>query len=207
MKNLDKDINIISLLILSMFFITFSILSHFISSYFIEIKECIFIPSTITYMLCFSILEYLAVTQKKKIVLSLIIMEFICVFIYSIIIIFMLEVPDKYVFVDKEHYVTVFSPFKVMFFSNLIGVTFSYLCIYFVFNNIFLKNNDFLKTAFVTNFFLIIIYTPITDWLAFGHLNLNITNLILTNIITNLIFISIYTMVFRYFLLRRKYDL
>ncbi|WGM13878.1 hypothetical protein QE197_25575 (plasmid) [Arsenophonus nasoniae] len=204
MKNLDN--NTIFLLFISMIFITFSLSSHLICFYLLNIGGFILIPSTVTYMLCFSILEYLSVTQNKKIVLSLIIIEFICIFIFSIISIIILEIPEKFVLINKEDYYYVLSPFKIMFISNLMGVTLSYLCIYFIFNSEFFKKYNFLMTAFITNLFLIVIYTPITNWFAFNKFNLDMFNLTITNIITNLFFISLYTMIFKYFVIKGKYN-
>lgn len=204
MKNSDNDT--ISLLFISMIFITLSLSSHLICFYFLNIDGIIFIPSTITYMFCFSILEYLSFTQKRKIVISIIAIEFICIFIFSLISMIILEIPEKYILIEKKDYYTVLSPFKIMFISNLIGVTLSYLSIFFVFNSSFFKKYDFLMTAFITNIFLVFIYTPITNWLAFNNLNLNMFNLTITNIITNLFFISVFTMIFKYFVMKGKYN-
>lgn len=182
---MNKYFEQMKLLIVSSLVITTSITSHLISFNLIYIKEIAFIPSSVSYMLVFSLMDYLSASHNRKIVITLIIMESLANLIFILFVKATLILTGTSPLSSSLNQLLFY--FSDMYLSNLLGSLVALIANYILFNILYKKNN-FFTSSLVSSLFLILVYTPITDYFAFSNYgDINYFSLITVNILTNVL--------------------
>ncbi len=175
------------LMIIVSVIITVSVASHIISNNIYDFYGLIFIPSSITYMLVLALLDYLSAFYSRKIVITMIIIECFT----NALFLFVIKTSISYNLTSLSPLTSSLSNlsyyFGRMYFANMTGILLALLANYYIFSYLYKKMN-FLASSLVSSSLLLFIYTPITDYLAFGTIvDLNSNYLISFNLLTNLI--------------------
>ncbi|KOE79484.1 hypothetical protein ACS86_17865 [Vibrio alginolyticus] len=182
----------LNIIIISLF-ITLSITSHTIAYKIFEFNGFDIIPSSLTYMLCFVIIDIFATINKREAIYTLIVIESISniIFIIYANLVSILPSPD-YVLLD-DCYKEIFRPVFYLYVANIIG---SLLALIIDFNlfKMFYERMGFFRSSMLSSFVTISFYTIITDILAFKNIYPEAyISLTINNIITNFMFIFIFT--------------
>lgn len=173
-------------------FICLSMVSHLIAFRLVEIWGVPLFPSSLTYMMCFVIIDILATYNTVKFLWMVVIIESAANLILITTSHQVIYAPHPNFFTDADAYVVVFSPIVTLYVSNLIGsfIGFALNTILFIF---FLKAKklSFIISSFLSSFIVVIIYTTTTDYLSFSsQYPKQVTDLTLFNIISNLAVIA-----------------
>ncbi len=164
-----------------------SIASHIICFDFISAGGLILIPSSPTYMLVLALLDFLAVSFNRKIVFCTILMESVINAILLLIVRLCLLFQDSSKYTLSHYMNELISGYSNMYVANLTGSLTAFLINFFIFN-FFYRRKGFFASSVISSVILLLIYTPITDYLAFSKLSFSsLTGVIVTNIITNII--------------------
>lgn len=197
----------IKLVIIISSVISLSIASHLICYSLFNFLGMLIIPSSFTYMLVLALMNLLAVTYSRGVVLITIIMEGISNFLILIIINIVLKILALTNSANATQLDKVIFLYGNMFTANIIGSTFAYIANFIIFNYLYTKFNYF-TSGFFTTLVLILIYTPLTDSIAFGQLfPLHIKEIITTNIFSNMVFFSFWSLLISMYLTKKEsYD-
>ena len=177
---------------MSLFF-CLSITSHIIAYKIIDIFGIHIIPSSLTYMFCFVLIDIFALINDKRTVLLIIVMESFVNIIMIIITYIVSLLPSPDYVIHANSYKDVFSPIFTLYFANILGSIIAFVLDYALFKRLYFQYG-YLTASLVSSTAIIIFYTVITDMLAFsGVYGDNYIDLTVTNIITNITFLFIIT--------------
>lgn len=181
-------------------FISLSIISHLIAFRLVKVGDFTVFPSSFTYMMCFIIVDIISSYNSKKFILLALSLEAVMNFLMLVITGIVIKLPCPDYLHNPEFFTAVFTPIQSLFFANLLGSFIAFSIDSAIFYYMYkVKKYSFLISSITSSFFIIIIYTIITDYYAFKdfyteHLN----ELIVTNIITNLLSVIVYAILSRY---------
>ncbi|WP_193406763.1 hypothetical protein [Mixta mediterraneensis] len=139
-------------------------------------------------MLVLALMDYLAVNFNRKIVFGTIVMESLS----NAILLTTLKIIIFFSSFNHHTSLTVIedlvNKFGSMYVANLIGSMIAFVINFFIFSYLY-KAKSFLTSSILSSLIMLLIYTPITDLIAFKDLPIvNIIEIIGTNIISNIIF-------------------
>ena len=174
-------------------FITLSITSHIIALKVVKVFGVELIPSSITYMACFVIIDLIAIINKKRFIYLIISIEAIAnVFMIATTTI-VAHAPSPDYVLNSDSYKTVFTPVIILYVANTIGSLIAFIVDYNIFSRMY-KRYGFLISSLFSSVFIIVIYTATTDILAFKMVYpdhyLELTGV---NILTNILFLGVIT--------------
>lgn len=180
--------------------LSFSMTSHLIAYHLINVFGMPVIPSSLTYMICFVIVDIAATFNNRRFLLFLIMLETMANLIMLSMTNIVTSMPAPDILINKESYNEVFNPITTMYFANILGslIAFSLdALIFFHFYN--KKKMPFLESSIISSLIVIITYTIITDYFAFKDMYPNsLTTITIVNIFTNIVFVSSLTVIAKY---------
>ncbi len=181
--------------VLMCLFISLSITSHLIAYRLVSFFGISIFPSSLTYMLCFIIINIMSSYNPNAFIWLVVGMESISNFIMIFATHTVIYLPHPDYFSSELSYVDVFSPISKLYIANMLGNVVGFVINVLIFNYMYKKKKAlFFFSSICSSVIVIVIYTTITDYFAFSFLyKTYITDLVVFNIISNLLFISLFS--------------
>ncbi|KAA1188271.1 VUT family protein [Photorhabdus heterorhabditis] len=178
-------------------FICLSITSHLIAYRLVSVGDYVIIPSTVTYMLCFSMVDIFSSFNARKTVLLIIALEAITNLIMILITNIVISMPYPDVFEGSMDYYNTFNPISNLFVANIFGSFVAFVLNSIIFSYFYRnKKLSFITSSILSFVVVVVVYTTITDYLAFNEMYSDIIySLTLTNMVTNSVLIIFYSLI------------
>ncbi|MFI0488291.1 MAG: VUT family protein [Yersinia sp. (in: enterobacteria)] len=182
--------------------LSFSMTSHLIAYRLIDVVGLPVIPSSLTYMICFVIIDIAATFNNRGFLLFIIALETIANLIMLSITNIVTNMPAPEILINKGSYNDVFNPITTIYFANILGSLVAFSLDALIFFHLYNKKKmSFFESSIISSLIIVTIYTIITDCFAFKEMYpKNLVSITTVNIFTNLIFISILTVCAKYFI-------
>lgn len=172
-------------------FIALSITSHLIAYRLVSVFGVPLFPSSLTYMMCFVIIDMFATYNSVKFMWLVISLESIANFIMVLVTHYVIYSPHPVYLENYISFIDVFSPLSRLYWANIIGsfIAMSINSLLFIYLYK-IKGISFIISSMLSSLFVIVLYTTVTDYFAFDYLYKDhIVDLIIVNVISNSLFI------------------
>lgn len=181
--------------ILVCLFISLSITSHLIAYRLVSFFGMPMFPSSLTYMLCFIILNIMSSYNPNTFIWLIVAMESISNFIMILATHTVIYLPYPDYFSGELSYVDVFSPISRLYLANILGNVVGFIINVLIFNNLYKgRRMLFVFSSILSSFIVVVIYTAVTDYFAFDYIyKSHIRELVMVNIFSNLFFIALFS--------------
>lgn len=195
-----KNKDVVNCVIITLF-LSLSITSHLISYRFVDVMGVIVIPSSLTYMACFVLVDILSTFNNRRFLVTIMCCEAIANLIMMYVTSIVVDLPHPTFLLSEQSFDDVFKPIGTMYWANLVGSFVSLVINYFIFSWLYNKCAvGFVLSSAISSTLVILVYTAITDTLAFYNmypeLSLEIT---VTNVVTNIAFLILFAMPSKFF--------
>lgn len=181
--------------ILISLFLSLSITSHLIAYRFVDLMGWVVIPSSLTYMACFVIVDVLSTFNNRIMLVAIMFCEAAANLIMMVVTNIVIELPSpSFLSADKSFH-DVFKPIGTMYWANLVGAFISLFVNYYIFTILYIRYGvGFVISSVVSSVVVIFVYTSITDYLAFYKMYPEQAfEITMTNIITNVFFLILFS--------------
>jgi len=181
--------------ILICLFISLSITSHLIAYRLVSFFGISVFPSSLTYMLCFVILNMMSAYNPNTFIWLVVIMESVANFIMIFTTHTVIHLPHPTYFSNELSYVSVFAPIGRLYWANVLGNLVGFVINVLIFNYLYKGRGIlFFFSSITSSFIVVVIYTAVTDYFAFDFLyKSHISELVIVNIISNLFFVAFFS--------------
>lgn len=181
--------------ILICLFVSLSITSHLIAYRLVSVLGFSIFPSSLTYMLCFVMVDIMSSYNPVRFMWLVISMESIANLIMVSVTHFVIYAPHPEFFIDSSSYIDVFSPVSRLYWANIVGgfIGFAFNSLIFIY---FYRKRKmpFIMASILSSLSVVVVYTTITDYFAFDYLyKSHISELVFVNIVSNLFFIVVFS--------------